>query len=53
VNEVAIAILYSVALPALRTHAGEQAGTRFLELFKSNIRNLNTRRAYAVGDFIA
>src|SRR5580658_3230430 len=43
------------SLPALVTSAGERAGIRFLEFFASNIRNPNTRRAYAhaVGKFLA
>jgi site-specific recombinase XerD len=42
-------------VPALVASAGERAGIRFLEFFASNIRNSNTRRAYAhaVGDFLA
>ncbi|KQQ55027.1 integrase [Pseudomonas sp. Leaf129] len=34
-------------VPALISQAGERAGVRFLEFFTANIRNLNTRRAYA------
>ncbi|OTP67690.1 tyrosine-type recombinase/integrase [Caballeronia sordidicola] len=43
------------ALPTLVTEAGERAGIRFLEFFASNIRNPNTRRAYAhaVEEFMA
>jgi site-specific recombinase XerD len=43
------------ALPTLVVRAGERAGIRFLEFFAANIRNPNTRRAYAhaVGNFIA
>ncbi|SAL67238.1 phage integrase family protein [Caballeronia udeis] len=43
------------SLPTLVASAGERAGTRFLEFFASNIRNPNTRRAYAhaVGEFLA
>jgi site-specific recombinase XerD len=42
-------------MPALVRAAGERASVRFLEFFASNIRNPNTRRAYAhaVGDFMA
>ncbi|MGG5812477.1 tyrosine-type recombinase/integrase [Falsiroseomonas sp. CW058] len=42
------------ALPALVAAAGERAGLRFLEFFAANIRNPNTRRAYAraVADFL-
>ncbi|HEY6346905.1 MAG TPA: tyrosine-type recombinase/integrase [Bryobacteraceae bacterium] len=34
-------------LPALITHAGEKAAWRFVEFFTVNIRNRNTRAAYA------
>ena len=34
-------------VPALISHSGERAGVRFLEFFSANIRNPNTRRAYA------
>ena len=34
-------------VPALIAHAGEQAGWRYVEFFTANIRNANTRRAYA------
>uniref|UniRef100_UPI0035573776 tyrosine-type recombinase/integrase n=1 Tax=Caballeronia sordidicola TaxID=196367 RepID=UPI0035573776 len=42
-------------IPALVASAGERANVRFLEFFASNIRNPNTRRAYAhaVGEFLA
>lgn len=42
-------------VPALVEAAGPRAQTRFLEFFVSNIRNPNTRRAYAraIGDFLA
>jgi site-specific recombinase XerD len=42
-------------LPAIVTAAGERAQLRFLEFFAANIRNANTRRAYAraVVDFLA
>ena len=41
--------------PALISAAGERAAFRFLEFFTAQIRNPNTRRAYArnVGDFLA
>jgi hypothetical protein len=41
--------------PALIAAAGESAKLRFLELFTANIRNRNTRRAYAqaVREFLA
>jgi hypothetical protein len=35
------------SVPALVSQAGERAGVRFLEFFTANIRNPNTRRAYA------
>lgn len=38
---------YEAALPSLVSAAGERAGVRFLEFFTANIRNPNTRRAYA------
>ena len=43
------------AVPALVAVAGERAQVRFLEFFAANIRNANTRRAYAraVVDFLA
>jgi site-specific recombinase XerD len=42
-------------LPAIITDAGERAARRFLEFFTANIRNKNTRGAYAraVGAFLA
>ncbi|VVP38888.1 Tyrosine recombinase XerD [Pseudomonas fluorescens] len=44
----------SYTLPALISEAGERAGVRFLEFFTANIRNANTRRAYAraVNEFL-
>lgn len=41
------------ALPATVARAGDHAGRRFVEFFTANIRNKNTRLAYAraVGDF--
>ncbi|MFM0649846.1 tyrosine-type recombinase/integrase [Paraburkholderia bryophila] len=46
--------LADTPMPALVIAAGERAGIRFLEFFASNIRNPNTRRAYAhaVSDFL-
>jgi hypothetical protein len=43
------------ASPALVAAAGDQARIRFLEFFTANIRNRNTRRAYAqaVAEFLA
>jgi site-specific recombinase XerD len=45
----------SPSLPSIVTAAGERAQIRFLEFFAAQIRNTNTRRAYAraVGDFLA
>ena len=42
-------------LPALVQAAGDRAQMRFLEFFAANIRNKNTRRAYAqaVREFLA
>lgn len=42
-------------LPAIITAGGSATTERFLEFFTANIRNLNTRRAYArqVGQFLA
>lgn len=43
------------ALPALIVDAGDRTRMRFIEFFAANIRNPNTRRAYAraIGDFLA
>lgn len=45
---------YSPLLPALIAGAGDQAAVRFLEYFTVNIRNKNTRAAYAraAADFL-
>jgi site-specific recombinase XerD len=42
-------------VPAVIAGAGERAGRRFVEFFTANIRNANTRAAYAraIGDFFA
>ena len=42
-------------LPALVSSTGERAAVRFLDFFTSNIRNPNTRKAYArgLGEFLA
>src|SRR5438105_10104789 len=42
-------------LPSAVVHAGERAGWRFIEFFIANIRNKNTRAAYAqaIGQFFA
>lgn len=44
-----------VVLPALIAQAGDRAGRRFVEFFTAQIRNKNTRSAYAqaVGQFLA
>jgi integrase/recombinase XerD len=44
----------SAILPALIDRAGERAGSRFREFFTVNIRNPNTRAAYAraAGEFL-
>lgn len=41
-------------LPPIVTRAGERASRRFIEFFTANIRNRNTRAAYAraVGQFL-
>ena len=39
----------SMLVPRLIADAGEQASLRFLDFFTANIRNPNTRAAYAVG----
>src|SRR4051794_39332805 len=36
-----------ILLPAVIAQAGEKAGRRFVEFFTANIRNPNTRTAYA------
>ena len=43
------------ALPGLVTSTSERAAVRFLDFFTSNIRNPNTRKAYArgLGEFLA
>lgn len=50
-----LSIVATSAIPTLVAVTGERASIRFLEFFASNIRNANTRRAYAraVGDFLA
>jgi site-specific recombinase XerD len=42
-----VPITSPLPVPALIAASGDQAGTRFLEFFAANIRNKNTRRAYA------
>ncbi len=50
-----LALAGDVALPAIIEGAGEQARVRFVEFFTANIRNKNTRAAYAraVGQFLS
>jgi site-specific recombinase XerC len=51
----AVQPLQATALPALIADAGDRTRMRFIEFFAANIRNPNTRRAYAraIGDFFA
>ena len=46
---------HGIVLPAVVAWAGERAERRFIEFFTANIRNPNTRAAYAraVGHFVA
>jgi len=46
-NELVLTGSVSAHVPVLVSQAGERAGVRFLEFFTANIRNPNTRRAYA------
>jgi integrase/recombinase XerD len=48
-------MLMGAPLPTLIVQAGDQASRRFIEFFAANIRNRNTREAYAraVGQFLA
>ncbi|MBA1205357.1 tyrosine-type recombinase/integrase [Pseudomonas capeferrum] len=46
-TSLALSSALSASLPALVSQAGERAGMRFVEFFTANIRNPNTRRAYA------
>jgi site-specific recombinase XerD len=45
----------ALPIPALVAATGEKAAIRFIDFFTSNIRNPNTRKAYAkaVGEFLA
>jgi site-specific recombinase XerD len=54
VANTALTVPAGATVPALVASAGERANVRFLEFFASNIRNPNTRRAYAhaVGEFL-
>ena len=45
-TQITVARALSV-VPALIADAGEQASWRYVEFFTANIRNPNTRRAYA------
>ena len=55
VSSAAFPGLAPVSVPAMIAAAGETAGRRFIEFFVANIRNKNTRLAYAqaVGRFCA
>lgn len=46
-NSITIGQGGSFVLPAVIAQAGERAGRRFVEFFTANIRNRNTRTAYA------
>ena len=46
-TSLALSSAVKASLPALVSQAGERAGMRFVEFFTANIRNPNTRRAYA------
>lgn len=46
-SELILTSSVTAQLPGLIRQAGERAELRFLEFFTANIRNLNTRRAYA------
>ncbi len=50
-----LAPLSSLPIPSLIVVAGDRARTRFLEFFAANIRNRNTRRAFAqaIREFLA
>jgi site-specific recombinase XerD len=48
-NQLAPLPSLTIALPALIAAANDRAQLRFLEFFAANIRNPNTRRAYARG----
>ena len=41
------ALTSAISVPAVIAGAGEKAGRRFVEFFTANIRNKNTRAAYA------
>ena len=46
-NSLVLSATQANTLPLLISQAGERVGMRFLEFFTANIRNPNTRRAYA------
>lgn len=52
-KQIAVLTSSALPLPALVAAAGDKAGFRLLEFFAAQIRNPNTRRAYAraAGDF--
>ncbi len=54
-SDALVKIPEEVGLPRLITGAGERAAWRFLEFFTVNIRNKNTRKAYAraAGQFLS
>ena len=54
-NPLVLSTTVTNTLPALISQAGERAGVRFVEFFTANIRNPNTRRAYAraVNEFLS
>lgn len=54
-NQLAVRSGNPIATPTLVSAAGDRAQLRFLEFFAANIRNADTRRAYAraVTDFLA
>lgn len=53
-NASGILLVHAGTVPAVIAHAGPQAAERFIEFFTANIRNPNTRLAYAqaVGQFL-
>ena len=46
-NELILLTPSGMAVPALIAAAGKRASRRFIEFFTANIRNKNTREAYA------
>ena len=53
-NPLVLSATVTNTLPVLISQAGERVCMRFLEFFTANIRNANTRRAYAraVNEFL-